>query len=182
MGAATSMSIRKQLIKEKLSGQSLKQLARAYQLSYSTACNIWRRYKGQGQAGLSPNYHRCGPQELGYSSSLYRRSTWLKRLHPHWGAPVIRTVLARRYPQEALPDVRTFQRWFHRAGYANFPKLRSPQAVIEASPVQAVHDCWQVDAKERLCLDDGTKACYLTVVDVHSGVVLASPVFPPRTD
>ena len=43
--------------------------------------------------------------------------------------------------------------------------------------MQKVHECWQIDAKENLCLLDGSKACYLTMVDKKSGAVLATPCF-----
>lgn len=43
--------------------------------------------------------------------------------------------------------------------------------------MQKVHECWQIDAKENLCLLDGSKACYLTMVDKKSGAVLVTPCF-----
>lgn len=43
--------------------------------------------------------------------------------------------------------------------------------------VQKVHECWQIDAKENLCLLDNSKACYLTIVDKKSGAVLATSCF-----
>jgi hypothetical protein len=46
-------------------------------------------------------------------------------------------------------------------------------------PARAVHDVWQIDAKEKLRLRTATKVCYLSVVDQKSGSLLGSFVFPP---
>ncbi|MCH2043014.1 MAG: hypothetical protein MK212_02650 [Saprospiraceae bacterium] len=43
--------------------------------------------------------------------------------------------------------------------------------------VKEVHDEWQIDAKENLTLQDGSRACYLNIVDKKSGAVLASHCF-----
>lgn len=43
---------------------------------------------------------------------------------------------------------------------------------------RAVHNIWQVDAKEQITLSDGQKACYLSIVDEKSGAWLGSSVFP----
>ena len=43
---------------------------------------------------------------------------------------------------------------------------------------RAVHNIWQVDAKEQLILQDGQVACYLTFTDEHSGIWLGSVMFP----
>jgi len=41
-----------------------------------------------------------------------------------------------------------------------------------------VHNIWQVDAKERLQLQDGSHACYLTITDEHTGSWLCAIAFP----
>jgi hypothetical protein len=107
---------------------------------------------------------------------MQRAALWLKRLHPGWGAALIRLVLKERYRRACLPGERTLQRWFHRAGLyktkTTFPAIRHKWA-------RRVHDCWQVDAKEKLYLHGAQKACYLTIVDEKSGCLLNNFVFPP---
>ena len=57
-------------------------------------------------------------------------------------------------------------------------KIRFDQLdLLSKKKVRAVHECWQIDAKENLCLLDGSKACYLTMVDKKSGAVLTTPCF-----
>lgn len=177
MGAATAIHIRELIVREKLSGKSLVQIADEQNLSYSTTCNIWRRYKKKGLKGLCPDYSNCGPKGILSSYRVYRLSTWLKRRYPKWGAPYIKTILKDRYPTEAIPSVRTLQLWFTKAGYTQPKFYREEPKELK---VESTHDCWQIDAKEHIKLEDGTKACYLTTVDVKSGSVLATPIFPQR--
>ena len=36
-----------------------------------------------------------------------------------------------------------------------------------------VHETWQIDAKERIVLADGSQGCWLTIIDEKSGATLA---------
>ena len=54
------------------------------------------------------------------------------------------------------------QRWFRSKGL-NKPRPR--EAEPKADRVDTVHDCWQVDAKERLTMGDGQQGCNLSIVD-----------------
>ena len=79
----------------------------------------------------------------------------------------------------ATPCIRTLQRWYRKEGLIR-PNRQTAEPSIGKS--RAVHNIWQVDAKENLVLADGTAACYLTMVDEKSGAWLAAPVFPPQED
>lgn len=108
-----------------------------------------------------------------------RAALWLKRLHGSWGAPFIQLQLRERYGKERVPAVRTLQTWFRSRGLTK-PRQRLAAPSIGTS--KAVHNIWQVDAKENLTLLDGTRACYLTITDEHSGAGLDALVFPPQPD
>lgn len=177
MGSALSMVYREQIIKEKQGGKTLKQIAIENGFAYSSTCRIWRLFKQQGLPGLVPKYDNCGPKTIKKSAKIHRCSLWLKRRHPDWGAPFILAILEDRYLQEDFPSVRTMQVWFRKAGL-NLPRAKRIEPAAEKA--DRPHDCWQVDAKENLTLQDGSKACYLTVVDVKSGSALGAPVFPCR--
>ena len=60
----------------------------------------------------------------------------------------------------------------------NRPREHHP--AVDRGWAQAVHQVWQVDAKERLVLDNEQlqPACYLTISDEHSGACLKALVFP----
>lgn len=179
MGSALNLAYRELIVKEKQAGKTLKQIALDHGFSYSTTCRIWRRYKSEGSSGLLPKYGRCGPQTIKRSAKIHRCCIWLKRRHPSWGAPLIKTILEERYPDEDFPSVRTMQLWFRKAGL-NLPRAKRHEPV--AQQVDHPHDCWQIDAKENITLLDGSKVCYLTVVDVKSGSALDAPIFPQRKD
>ena len=109
----------------------------------------------------------------------YRFSIRLKKKYPEWGAPFILTLLAERYPNESFPSPRTLQKWFKKNHLQKPPVVR-PRPQAQNQKVLNVHDCWQIDAKENIHLKDGTKACYLTTVDVKSGIALGTPLFSHR--
>jgi len=179
MGAAIPLKERELIVREKLKGKPLIRIAQEHNFSYSTTCNIWRRFKNQGIEGLAPSYSNCGPCGIKRSLKIYRCSLWLKRKNPKWGAPFIKTLLEERYPDEDFPSIRTMQTWFRKAGLS-LPKAYRKEPKI--AKVNAVHDCWQIDAKENLKLQDGSEACYLTIVDVKSGAVLDASIFSQRQD
>lgn len=179
MGCALSYKDREQIVNEKLKGKTLTQIASENDYSYSSTCRIWRRFKSKGFEGLAADYSNCGPRTIKRSKKIHRCSVWLKRKYPKWGAPFIMTILKERYPTEMFPSVRTMQLWFRRAGLSLPKAYRKEPSVAKVSEV---HDRWQIDAKENLKLRDGSKACYLTVVDVKSGAALGAPVFPQGED
>lgn len=176
---ALCISKRRQIVEEKESGKSLQEISIDLQVSYSTVKRIWQRYRKEGEKGLISKYANCGPKRPKYYR-LYRFSIALKRKYPHWGAPYIQTILAKRYPKLSMPSIRTMQLWFKKHRLSR-PPVKRP-AATEASVVESEHDCWQIDAKENIILPDGSKNCYLTTVDVRSGIALEVPVFPPQAD
>jgi transposase len=170
------MPMRRLIIEQKSEGKTLAAISECYHLSYTTVCRVYRRYKEEGASGLLPHYNRCGHHPFSPHRALLRRAAlWLKRLHPLWGAAFIRLQLQKRYRCK-LPCERTLQRWFQNTGL----QPRKPRTLFPHSmPARAVHDVWQIDAKEKLRLRTATKVCYLSVVDQKSGSLLGSFVFPP---
>jgi hypothetical protein len=154
----------------------LQSIAEEQQLSYTTLLRWWKRYKAAGSSGLTPQYNNCGPAAgCRCTPLIYRAAVWLKRCHPDWGAALIGVILQDRYQDMTMPAERTLQHWF-RAKQLYKPKSRFP---VVQSIAQQAHDVWQIDAKGKLCLAGGQKACYLSVVDQKSGCLLKAAVFPP---
>lgn len=173
MGCAIEMGLRQQFITLKQGGHGLSHISELLGLRYSTACKLSSQLKKQGN--LSVHYQNCGAKKPLTNAMLVRAALWLKRLHPSWGAPFIHLKLVERYGKQSTPAIRTLQRWFGKQGL-NKPCQRLSQPGIGTS--KAVHNIWQVDAKENLTLLDGTQACYLTITDEHSGAGLDGLVFP----
>jgi len=174
MGRAIEMGQREQLMALKKQGLSLIAIAEQLNLPFATVRNLSARYKHQGH--LEVAYANCGPKHSTSEALLERASLWLKRHHPTWGAPVIHLQLLQRYGPQRTPCVRTLQRWFRRQ---HLTKPRQQPAQTRIGLAKAVHNIWQVDAKENLTLVDGSPACYLTITDEHSGAGLEALVFPP---
>lgn len=171
-----SMIVREQIIREKLLGKTLLKISEEQLVSYSTVRAIWQRYEKGGFENIKPRYQNCGLKKPRYYR-IYRRSIWLRRHHPTWGAPYILTLIGEKYPKDSLPSIRMVQKWFKSENLGK-PKVQREKQTI--TKVKEVHDCWQIDAKENIKLGDGTQACYLTTVDVKSGAVLETPVFSLR--
>lgn len=176
MGSALPIYLRRQIVEERAKGHKLIEISDQYHLSYSTVCNIYKRYRQEGLEGLGPHYERCGSHICSDNAFIRRAAVWLRRLHPGWGAELIAVKLQDRYKEHRVPGERTLQRWFKAFGLnkvrSRFPSPLQPWA-------RKVHDIWQIDAKEKLNLGLGGKACYLSVVDEKSGALLKAFVFPP---
>ena len=106
---------------------------------------------------------------------MVRATLFLKRHHPTWGAGRIRVELLTHYDVSCVPAERSMQRWFKEKKLTE-PKERHNEPHIGRS--KAVHNIWQMDAKERFTLLDERQYCYLTVTDEHSGAWLSSIAFP----
>jgi len=177
MGQALPLNLRQQIVTFHQSGLSYTSIAKATGKSYDGVRKIVRQYKSTGLAGLRTKY---GQNRTIQSDKLvYRCALWLKRHHPQWGAPLIRSLLYNRYPTKAIPTIRTFQLWF-RAQSLNRPKSTSPK--LNISQNIEVHQTWQIDAKERFCIANGQRVCWLNISDEYSRSLLDSRVFPPQTN
>lgn len=176
MPCALSAAVRHQIVEQFAKGSTLIDIAEQYHLSYSTLRRLHGRFKLQGDAGLTPRYHLCGRQSSKADALILRAALWLRRRHADWGAAVIRMILQNRYKQAEVPTERTLQRWFKIHGLA-----MHANAFVLSKPAWAdhVHDIWQIDAKEKLLLASGQRACYLSIVDEKSGSLLKAFVFPP---
>lgn len=175
MGKATDMASRQGIIRLKSEGKTLFAISQALLLPYPTVRNLWQHYRSNPENGLSTNYANCGKHPKTRQDLIYRAALWLKYLHPQWGTPKIHLALCERYGRENVEHIRTLQRWYRDA---NLIKPRQQMAEPSIGNSKAVHNIWQVDAKERLTLLDGQQACYLTIVDEKSGGALEAPVFP----
>lgn len=176
MPRAIPQPLRQELVRRHLAGEPLHQLAAALQLPYRSARGIWRRYRQRGEAGLVPDYARCGRSGPRYPRTLQETALTLKREHPRWGAPLIRLHLQEQHPGQPLPRVRTLQLWFRQAGVQT-PRTRRPSAPRQRA--QQAHAVWQLDGKEGMRLADGTPTVALNLVDEATGAVLSAAVFPP---
>lgn len=176
MPQAIPYPIRQDIIERHQAGQPLSAIAQELQVSYRTVRALWQRYCAQGAAGLQTHYTHCGPTQRTFPHVLQEAASALKREHPRWGAGLIELQLREQFPAQPLPSWRTLQRWWQQAGLQ--PARRRVPAPRRSRGEQP-HEVWELDAKERIRLQDGSWSCVLSVVDEASGALLAATAFPP---
>jgi Helix-turn-helix domain len=176
MPRAIPFAIRQTIIERRQTGHTLAAIAQEFQLSYRAVRTVWYRYRNDGDAGLQTNYAHCGAAQHRFPASLQEFACSLKRAHPRWGAGLIHLQLQKQFPAQPLPSWRTLQRWWRQAGLQS-PRRRA--ASTQRTRGQQPHEVWELDAKERIHLQDGSWSCVLSVVDEASGALLAATTFPP---
>jgi hypothetical protein len=177
MPQAIALPIRQVIVQRHQQGQSLGQIALDLQLPYGTVRKLWRRYRDAGQAGLTPDYRRCGRLGPRGDARMIRAACWLKRLHPTWGAVLIRLIVQQRWPDRLVPPERTLQRWFRLAGVNRSPRRPQPRSPRRGGQP---HEVWEMDAVEKQRLANGRLASWLTITDEASGAILTAELSPPR--
>ena len=188
MGSSHSLAIRQQIVSLRTEGLSFTEISEQLCIGYRSVLNLWHRYEVEGSKGLLPHYALCGSNKKSYEDRYRSAVLALKQNHPRWGAPRLRLAISQQLSENSpnqwvesrlsdnLPSIRTIQRWLTTVRTHKPPRRRN-EPRIGAS--LGVHNIWQVDAKEHINLADGSKACYLTVVDEYSGAWLGATVFPP---
>lgn len=156
---------------------SMPEIASRLGVSLSSVKNIMDRYQKLGEAGLGADYSNCGPPTERFPPLTVRYYTALKRWHPSWGYDKISSLILARHSKYALPDRRTVYRWWHKR---NLVVVKSCLTTRQKVWAEELHQVWQIDAKEGMKLKDGTKCCWLNIVDEKSGMVVDPPVFPLR--
>lgn len=152
MPCAIALAVREQIILLHLQHYSAVAISQQLEVNVHSVRRLIQHYKADSSLPLEPAYQHCGAKKPKVNVVLLRAGLWLKRLHPHWGAPFIHLLLVERYgaQQQGMPAVRTLQWWMHRKG------LNPPRQHLPCMPIgwaQSVHHIWQVDAKERLLLN-----------------------------
>jgi hypothetical protein len=177
MPLAIAKPIRVEVVRRRLSGESLVNIAGELDLKYRTVRGLWQRYRKLGEQGLDNGYARCGRHGILFSQSVHETAFSLRRQHPLWGAQLICLKLEDIFPEESIPSERTVSRWLRDAGLQPLRGRRpkAPQPQRGSRP----HEVWQIDAKECLRLADGQGCCEMSVVDEHSGAGLGLKPFPP---
>jgi hypothetical protein len=171
--------IRRLIFTRMQDGQPPTQIARELGLALRTTENLCRRFRDRGEAGIRPDYHAPAHQPHAYAAEVRSGVLAYRRDHPRWGAGWIRVVLAQEHPEMPVPAERTVRGWLQAAGLGPPPQAtRSERRVYHRAT--RPHECWQIDAAEKVPLADGSTVSWLRIVDECSGAVLATAVFPPR--
>ena len=174
MPRSTSMAVRQQIVQRFSEGLSISEISRQLKVSRSTIHRLLGQYQTHGSAGLVPQYSHCGKTRPPSDDFIFRAVRCLKAWHPGWGGEKIHAEITQARPDLALPSIRTLYRWFRWNGQTE-AKTRFPRP--DRKWAKALHEGWQIDAKEELTTADQTRQCWLNIIDECSGTVIDPVVF-----
>lgn len=175
MPLATPMAERQSIIERYEKSDSISKIAQDFKVSRGTVYRLIKRYETDGKKGLKPHYSNCGKARPGASDFIFRAVRCLRAWHSTWGGEKIHAEMLRMRPGLRLPTSRTLYRWFNWNGQIQ-PSSRPPKEPHQWA--EQLHEGWQVDAKEKMKIADGSQNCWLNITDEHSGTAIDPPVFP----
>ena len=162
---ADEMTLRKEFVDlATLPGANVAELCRRYGITRKTAYKWIDRFKRLGAEGLrdqSRRPWRCPHQT---SQEMAQRVIALRKVHPTWGARILRALLQNQGVQD-VPSTSTVHEILRRHGLVDSERLASgPYQRFERSEPNQL---WQMDFKGHYPLHQGR--CHpLSVLDDHS--------------
>jgi hypothetical protein len=166
------------LIERKQAGATHQTVANELQCAWETVRKHWQRHR-HGRVAAKRGRPKRGVLST-YPAAVRAKAVELKQAHPHWGPANVRLELKAclKLNQAALPSP---------ARLAALLRAECPEAVqphqrglfrqVAPGPVRQPHQRWQLDAKERIPLTDGTQVTVLEARDPAGGLMIISRVW-----
>lgn len=157
-----------------LDGEKMAPLCNEFNISRKTGYKIFERYKECGLEGLNDRSRK----PLRYANQLpfqvEKTILLLKKEKPNWGAPKIREILLRQYPDIHPPAISTIHTILDRYGLVKTRKRKRYKAQgTELSHVIKPNELWCADYKGEFMLGC-RQYCYpLTITDYSSRYLIA---------
>lgn len=156
-----------------LEGERMAELCREFGISRKTGYKFWDRYQKVGLYGLNDRARRPMRYANQLPMQVEKEILRIKQEKPSWGAPKIRAILVRKYPEVKTPAKSTIHCILDRHGLVKRRKKRRFQA--EGTPLSFTrnpNDLWCADYKGEFMLAS-RRYCYpLTVTDFSSRYLL----------
>lgn len=157
-----------------LQGEKMAELCREFGISRKTGYKFWDRYKDVGLHGLTDRSRRPVRYANQLPMQIECEILRIKKDKPSWGAPKIREILRRKYPEVRTPAKSTIHCILDRHGLVTRRKNR--RFKLQGTPLTIHHnpnDLWCADYKGEFMLAN-KQYCYpLTVTDSCSRYLLA---------
>lgn len=164
-----------QFIARLLDGEKMTHLCEEYGISRKTGYKIWNRYQNVGHQALvdrARTPHRFGNQ---LPEQIERTILKLKKEKPQFGAPKIRELIVRKFPDLRIPAISTIHAVLERNGLVQHKRKR-PRNWAEGTALSSSripNDLWCTDFKGEFMLGD-RRYCYpLTLTDYASRYLFA---------
>lgn len=168
------MDERMKFVARLLQGEKMTELCREFGISRKTGYKFWDRYKDVGLHGLTDRSRRPVRYANQLPIQIECEILRIKKDKPSWGAPKIREILRRKYPEVRTPAKSTIHCILDRHGLVIRRKNRRFKA--QGTPLTTQHnpnDLWCADYKGEFMLAN-KQYCYpLTITDSCSRYVLA---------
>jgi len=167
------MDERMKFIGRLLEGEKMAELCREFGISRKTGYKFWQRYKDIGIRGLTDRARRPMRYANQLPPQLKSEILRIKRDKPSWGAPKIREILRRKYPEVKTPAKSTIHCILDRHDLVKRRKKR--RFKLEGTPLVSTYnpnDLWCADYKGEFMLAN-KQYCYpLTITDFASRFLL----------
>ena len=168
------MDERMKFVGRLLEGETMALLCREFGISRKTGYKFWDRYKEVGLHGLTDRARRPVRYANQLPMQIEKEILRIKRDKPSWGAPKIREILRRKYPEVKTPAKSTIHCILDRHGLVKRRKRRRFKAEgTLLSSTQNPNDLWCADYKGEFMLASKSYCYPLTITDYSSRYLLA---------
>lgn len=157
-----------------LSGEKMAVVCREFGITRRTGYKFWDRYRTIGIDGLADRARRPVRYANQLPMQLEKAILSIKQEKPSWGAPMIREMVRRKYPEVRTPAKSTIHALLDRHGLVKRRRRRRFKLQGTAlSTTDTPNDLWCADYKGEFMLGNN-RYCYpLTVTDHASRYLLA---------
>lgn len=157
-----------------LEGEAMTALCNEYGISRKTGYKIYDRYKNCGLEGLTDRSRRPQRYANKLPVQIEKAILRIKKERPSWGAPKIREIFIRTYPEIRTPAKSTVHAILAKHGLVNGKRKRRYKAKgTDLSRPKDPNELWCADYKGEFLLGN-KRYCYpLTISDFSSRYLLA---------
>lgn len=171
--ASVIMDEKMKFVGRLLQGEKMAELCREFGISRKTGYKFWDRYKDIGLQGLTDRSKRPFRYANQLPMQIENEILRIKQDKPSWGAPKIREILRRKYPEVKTPAKSTIHCILDRNGLVKPRKNRRYKAL--GTPLVEQHhpnDLWCADYKGEFMLGNKMYCYPLTITDFSSRYLL----------
>ena len=168
------MDERMKFVVRLLDGEKMSALCREYGISRKTGYKFWDRYRLSGAQAFADRSRRPYRYANQLPVQVEHMILRLKHEKPNWGAPKIRELILRKYPDIKPPAKSTVHAVLDRHGLVTrHRRCRNKATGTPLSTSRLPNDLWCADFKGEFMLGD-RRYCYpLTITDQVSRYILA---------
>ncbi|MDQ7774356.1 MAG: IS481 family transposase [Elusimicrobiales bacterium] len=168
------MDERMKFVVRLLDGEKMSDLCREYGISRKTGYKFWNRYHMDGAQAFADRSRRPYRYANRLPVQVEHMILRLKQEKPHWGAPKLRELILRKYPDIKPPAKSTVHAVLDRHGLVTRRgRRRNKAAGTPLSASRDPNDLWCADYKGEFMMGD-RRYCYpLTITDQVSRYILA---------